>query len=203
VGAVAVAVRRWLPWALLALAGLAAVGGWSLYQSYRALDRAAQLLEEVDVDVSLRGVELSRGLDGRTEWRLKADAAHYAQDTGIVAVDNPRIVYYLGDGTSVAVNATSGEVNQASGDASLWPDVDIASGPSRARAERLDYRSADRSIVLTGAVRLWRDDMELEAPRAVLNLETNGVEADGGVRSVLRGVAAPTGKAGAKDKDKE
>jgi len=192
VGPVAVAVRRWLPWVLLAALAVAAVGGWSVYQTRKALERAAELLDDVDVDVSLRGVELSRGADGRTEWRLKADGAHYAQDTGVVAVDNPRIVYYLNDGTGeVAVNATSGEVNQASGDASLWPDVDIVSGPNRALAERLDYHSADRQLVLTGTVRLSRPDMTLDAPRVVLDLDTNDIHADGGIESVLTGALAP------------
>lgn len=191
-GPVAVAVRRWLPWVLLALAGLAAVGGWSLYQRHQMLTRAAALLDDVDVDVSLHGVELSRGAEGRTEWRMKADAAHYAQDTGIVAVDNPRILYYLkDDGGEIAVNATSGEVDQESGNASLWPDVDIVSGPNRARAARLDYSSAERRIVLTGDVRLERPDMTLDAPRVVLHLDTNDVDADGGVQSVLFNMTVP------------
>lgn len=188
-------MKRFVPWIIIVLLALAAVGGWSIYQAKQAVEQAVKALGDVDVDVSMQGVELSRGADGHAEWRLAADGAKYAQDSGIVTVERPRIIYYLSDGSGeIAVNATSGEVDQVSGGARLWPDVDIVSGPNRVTAERLNYDSAKRAVELVGSVRLVRPGMTLVAPKVTIDLNTNDINAEGGVESVLSGVALPSPK---------
>ncbi len=188
-------MKRLLPWMLIGLVALAAVAGWSVYSARQAAIQAARAVADVDVDVSMHGVELSRGAGGRTEWRLKADGARYQQDSGTAQVDNPRVVYYLdgsggeGNGT-VEVTAPHGEVNQETGAASLWPDVDILTGPTHVTADRLDYDGAARRIVLTGSVRMMRPGLVLTAPRAVLELDTNVISAEGGVTGDMRPVPA-------------
>jgi len=196
-------MKRFAPWILIALLALAAVAGWSVYSAKQAVKQALEAVEDLQVDVSMQGVELSRGAEGRTEWRLVADGARYAQDTGLAQVDNPRIVYYLGetggeaggdDQRIVEVNATSGEVDQESGGARLWPDVAITSGSTLVLAERLDYDGAQRSIVLTGTVRMMRPGLSLVAPKVTMDLKTSDIFAEGGVVSTLGDAPATEAK---------
>lgn len=180
-------MKRFVPWILIALVALAAVAGWSAYKAKQAVEQAARAVEGLEVDVSMQGVELSRGAEGRTEWRLKADGARYMQDSGLAQVDNPRIVYYLNSSgndsgnATVEVTAAHGEVDQESGAARLWPDVDIVTDETHITAERLDYDSAARTIVLEGTVRMVRPGLALTAPRATMDLRTNEILAEGGV----------------------
>ena len=57
---------------------------WGLWRmtAGEALDEMARVAKDVDVDVSMRGIELSQGREGRVQWRLKASGAEYVQDRG-------------------------------------------------------------------------------------------------------------------------
>lgn len=188
-------MRRRLPLILAVVLLAAGYVAWSLFSARQAVEEAADAVGDVDVDVSMQGVELSRGAEGRAEWRLKAEGADYLQDEGLVRVDNPRIVYYLEDGgDEVVVTAKSGELNQETDTARLWPDVTIFSGPTTVTADRLDYAGADRDIVLTGDVRIDRPGMVMTAPDVRLDLKTNDISASGGVRAELATGTLPGAK---------
>lgn len=173
--------------AVLAVVVLAVVaaGFWFWSARGREIAKVAELAQDVNVEAVMERVELSRGADGRTEWRLTADGADYLREQGLVRLTNPRITYFRPNGAEVKVFAPQGEVSQETGDAGLWPDVVIVSGPDTIHAQRLDYAGRRREIELSGGVRLDRGDMVLTAPRLTMQLSSNDITARGGVRSEL------------------
>ena len=184
-------MKRWVPVAGAAVLLIAIAGGWAWHTLGREAAVIADLAEDVNVEAVMERVELSRGTEGKADWRLTADGADYLRDQGLVRLTNPRITYYRPDGSEVKVSSSDGEVDQDSGDAGLWPDVVIVSGPSTIHSKRLDYRSGRREIELTGDVRMRRKDMVLAAPKLVMQLFSNDIIAEGGVRSMLWPVDAP------------
>jgi LPS export ABC transporter protein LptC len=147
--------------------------------------QAAELAASVDVDVSVSGLTLSKGSEGRLDWSLAAKGAEYLREQGRVRVTEPEITYFAegGNGTrrEIRVSAPEGLVDQEQETAELWPEVDIVIGPDTVRAERLRYSGAEHSIVLTGGVRIARPGMALSAERVVIDLATSLVTAQGGV----------------------
>lgn len=184
-------MKRFVPYLVTACILAAVAGGYAWHSMGQKAAEIARLAEEVDVEAVMERVELSRGADGKTDWRLTADGADYLKDEGLVRLTEPRVTYYRPDGSEVRVAAPKGEVRQESGDAGLWPGVVIESGPSTIHADRLDYRGNMREIELTGSVRLNRGDMILNAPRLTMQLSSNDIIAEGGVESVLWPETAP------------
>lgn len=179
-------MKRYLPWIVAVVVCIATVGLWFASQVRDEVAAVADLAENLDVDVALNKVELSQGSEGKAAWRLVANGADYLKDQELVRLDRPRVIYYQEqDGAEVEVTASEGEVDQASGDARLWPDVVIVSGPTTVYAERLHYKGESRDIDLTGEVRMERGEMRLNAPHMVMNMKTNDITADGGVTSLL------------------
>lgn len=184
-------MKRFAPYLAAALV-LALVAGAYVWRTWgEKAAQVADLARDVDVQAVMERVELSRGADGKTDWRLTADGADYLKDKGLVRLTQPRVTYYRPDGSEVRVSAPQGEVSQDSGDAGLWPGVVIEYGGDVIHADRLDYHGSAREIVLTGSVRLERGDMVLDAPRLTMQLASNDIIADGGVESVLWPKPAP------------
>ncbi|MBU1000905.1 MAG: LPS export ABC transporter periplasmic protein LptC [Proteobacteria bacterium] len=185
-------MKRFWPWVAVALTVLLLVGGGLWFRLREDVAAVAELAQNLDVDVALQRVELSQGAEGRANWRLVADKADYLKDEQLVLLDNPHIIYYQEkDGSEVNVDAPQGEVDQASGDAKLWPDVVIVSGPTTVYSDHLHYKSETRDIDLTGNIRLDRGEMQLTAPHLVMNMKTNDIKADGGVTCLLWAARPP------------
>ena len=164
-----------------------------------ALDKAAQLAKDVEVDVSMQGIELSQGREGRVQWRLKASGAEYLQEGGLIRVDSPVVTYYGGaDGqgpaasgskpgsTPIVVTAPKGEVLQDDEVVTLWPDVTVTMGMGEMRAERLVFTGKEtRTIRLTGSVVMHRGEMAVRAPEVEYDLDKDIIVAKGGVEADL------------------
>jgi LPS export ABC transporter protein LptC len=172
--------------ALIFAAALAGTGIWYLVQQSRVLQEARDLAGDVDVDVSMEGLTLSQGEEGKLRWKLEAAGAKYLQEQGRIRVDEPRITYYpKEDGRRLDVSAPEGEVDQDTEEAWLWPEVYMKSNDSVITAERLYYAGDNGTISLTGGVVLEREDMRVTSESAVIDLKSNAVVAGGGVRAVI------------------
>jgi len=180
------AVKKALMAVIVALI-LVAAAGWFWVRQSGLLEQAADIAENVDVDVSMQGLTLTQGEEGAMRWKLEAKNATYLQEEGRVQVDEPLITYYRDASDDViTVRAPKGEVDQNTEQAWLWPEVDMQSGQSAVRADKLHYTGSDRTIVLTGQVVLTRPDMQVFAEKAVVELESSGISATGGVKALIR-----------------
>ena len=121
---------------LLILTGLAVLG-WRMLWPER-LD--PEIVRELDVDLSLKGVNLSQGKDGRKLWNLSATGADYAESGDELTLTDPVITYW-GDegGEPVQVTAPRGQVWQKEDRARMWEGVNATRGEYRMRAETMDY----------------------------------------------------------------
>ncbi len=180
-----------LIWTLAVLAALsvAAYAAWHFSRLAQTAREVAKAAKDTQVDVSVQGLTLSQGKEGKLSWTLSAQKAEYLQEQGRIRVYNPRLVYYAedrkGQRHEVVVSAPQGEVDQGKEEADLGPDVRIESSNSTITADALHYAGAGRTLRLSGHVSLVHHELSMNATEVVLDLKTNEITARGGVVGVL------------------
>jgi LPS export ABC transporter protein LptC len=167
---------------LVVLAGVAALGKYVLWPE--RLDHVS--IRDLDVDLSLKGVNLSQGKDGRKLWNLNATGASYAENGDQLTLTSPGIVYWGQDGDEpVQVTAPNGQVWQKEDRARMWGGVNATRGSSRMRSENLDYSGHEHTLTLTGGVDLDGDRMRGHADRLTYFLDSGDFLAQGHVQVIM------------------
>ncbi len=141
----------------VSLAGI----GYQVWRSVAA--RVPRSLQEFGVELlphvaqHIRNFHRVKVKHGRMEWEIKADDARYFENESAVVVRSPELSIYTEDGVLQA-----------------W----LASKEGRlviAGTEELE------SVVLTGSVVVWLEDMELRAERATYDRARDLITAPGAV----------------------
>lgn len=139
---------------------------------------------EVDVDLSLKGIELSHGKEGQLHWKLTAKRAQYLQDQGVVEVTEPKISYhFVDDNKTLEVVAAQGRIEQQNERARLWPEVTAEYGENTLRADELEYEGERRELILSGNVQLMGPKLNCYAARMRYMLKTNDIIVEDGVKA--------------------
>lgn len=171
--------------AVLAMLAVAAYAAWHFSGLGRTAREVAKAVQDTQVDVSVQGLTLSQGREGKLSWTLSAQRAEYLQEQGRIRVYNPQLVYYAEDRNGqrheVVVSAPQGEVDQGKEEADLGPAVHIESGNSTILADALHFSGAGRTLRLTGHVSMVHRNLSMNATEVVLDLKTNVITARGGV----------------------
>jgi LPS export ABC transporter protein LptC len=149
----------------------------------------------VEMDLSLQGVTLRQGRDGRLVWTLNATAADYQKEQGVVMVTDPDIVYFQENKDDpVYVTGDHGRIDQKSDQADIWSNVIVLYQGSRLLTDSLHYNGTSSLLSFKDRVEVHRDDMVLTADRAQVELETKNLEAHGRVRTVVMTRANPVSR---------
>lgn len=168
--------------ALLLLAGLGVLGGYVLWPDRPVPDIA----RDIDVDLSLKGVNLSQGKDGKKLWNLSAAGANYAEAGDELTLTAPVITYWGEEGAeAVEVMAPKGQVWQKEDRARMWDGVNATRGEYRMRAEALDYTGGNRTLVLSGNIEISSDSMQGRSDALTYFLDTGDILARGNVQVTL------------------
>ncbi len=141
---------------------------------------------DADVDVSMSGVEMRLGQEGRTLWTLRALSASYDQGQQMVLLNSPSIIKSLdGRDIPIIVSAPLGEVDQASSDIRLWSGVHMEYGPTYLNSDEAVFVQVDETIFLHGDILLDRQGLQLRSQRGDVDLQTWVVNAEGGVEVLI------------------
>ena len=141
---------------------------------------------KLDVELSLEGVELSQGRDGRKLWSLRAAGADYADAGKELSLNAPVITYWGEDeDIPVQVAASKGQVWQKEDRARMWDGVNATRGEYLMHAETLDYLGAERKLAMAGGVDLAGRNMQVRSDAMTYFLESDEILATGNVRMLL------------------
>lgn len=163
------------------LLGLGLLGKYVLWPERPGTEAVKQL----DVALSLEGVELSQGRDGRKIWALRASGADYAEAGNELTLTAPVITYWSEDETSVQVMAPRGQVWQKEDRAKMWDGVNATRGEYLLRSQTLDYLGAEQKLVLSGDVDLTGQKMQAQSDTMTYFLKSDEILATGNVRVLL------------------
>jgi len=178
-------MKRALLWllTLALLAGLAMLGKHLLWPDQ--LDNLS--LKDLDVDLSLKGVTLSQGKDGKKLWNLNATGAVYAENSDELTLSDPVIVYWGEQGGEpIEVRAPKGQVWQKEDRARMWDGVDGVQGQYAMRSETLDYEGKNRTILLGGSVKLTGESMQGRSDTLTYFLDSGNFRAQGNVQVIMK-----------------
>jgi LPS export ABC transporter protein LptC len=138
------------------------------------------------MDLSLQGVTLRQGSQGRLLWTLNATRADYRKDQGIVLVTDPEILYFQEEeSTPVYVEGDHGRIDQKNDQADIWSHVLVRYQGSVLTTQSLHYNGTSSLLLCNKDVEIRRKDMVLTSQRATLELATKRVQAHGQVKAVL------------------
>lgn len=151
-----------------------------------ATDVVSLVPEDVNVDISLDGVEFSRGEAGELTWKVSAASGGFDRQSGQVTLVNPVLTYYYGaEREKMVVAAPKGEVVQERQWVRMWPAVEGTYQDNRVLANEMEYFGEAKEVHLQGDVQLYAPQGIIKAPRAVVSLTDNTVTATGGVDAVI------------------
>lgn len=178
-------MKRMLLWllTLALLAGLAMLGKKLFWPEQ--LDNLS--LKDLDVDLSLKGVTLSQGKDGKKLWNLSAAGATYSENNDELTLADPVIVYWGEEGGEpIEVRSPKGQVWQKEDRARMWDGVDGVQGQYVMRSETLDYEGKNRTLLLSGTVKLTGESMQGRSDTLTYFLDSGNFEAQGNVQVIMK-----------------
>lgn len=191
--AAATAARRWKRRALF-LVLTAAAAAAAVYFGKRQLDflsspPPAREAAETGAGMLLERIHQTATRDGRTEWVLDAEKAHYLPGEKKVLLSGVSVLYYLKDGGTVRLTADEGAVFTDSNDMRAAGNVVVFNDLYRLETQAIDYAHAARRIRSRSPVKITHRTAEITADALELDLGENRLSLDGHVRLVDSGEA--------------
>lgn len=102
------------------------VGGfyWFSHRSGKGL-RESVIDSAGDADLSMKGIDYVQTKNGRKEWRLIADEAHFLKKTNEAQLKNVKLIYFTKDKKEVTLRGNEGLFNTDTHDVAVWGDVKV------------------------------------------------------------------------------
>ena len=159
-----------------------------VYMGYRRLSEAPELLLDTlqdGADMSIGKIHQTATRNGKREWSLEAESAHYIEDKKEVILKDLAVTFYLDDGDEVYLTAQRGVLNTGSNDIEVSGNVIIKKDTYRLVTEKLNYENKQRIIFTLSPVLLTGKDARVSANSASLDLNTNTIRLKGNVESTI------------------
>lgn len=145
-----------------------------------------KIAANIDVDLSLKGITLSQGRQGKQLWNLNATGALYAEGTDELALEMPCITYWGENATeTIVVCAPNGLVWQKQDRAKMWNGVNASRGDYDLFSSDLMYTGDVKELVLTGDVQVRSTTMQARSDELTYFIESGDFSANGNVAVTL------------------
>jgi LPS export ABC transporter protein LptC len=168
---------------------LAAVGTIVLvFVGYRRVSNAPEMLLSSIKDganLSLGKIRQTSTRNGKKEWSLEADSAHYIETESKAVLKNLFVTYFLEDTREVYLHADQGIMHTDTNDIEFSGNVVIRNEEYQLRTERLSYEHGRRFIFSNDPVHISGDDSELSAASITYDLKANKVVLTGNVAATI------------------
>jgi LPS export ABC transporter protein LptC len=160
----------------------------AIFMGYRQVSEAPEMLLSSIQDganLSLGKIRQTATRDGRKEWSLEANSAHYVENQNRAVLSELSIIYFLKDDRKVYLNADQGILNTNTNDIEFSGNVVVKNEDYRLRTERLNYRHEQRLIFTNDPVHISGNGSDLKADSLKYDLNAEQVVLTGNVAAVL------------------
>ena len=157
---------------------------------YRRISTAPELLLssiKEGANLSLGKIRQTATRDGKKEWGLEADSAHYIENDKKAVLKNLLITYFLKDNREVYLEAEEGILQTDTNDIEFSGNVVIRNEDYRLRTRRLSYEHGPRVIFSKDPVQISGEDIELSANSIKYDLNNNKIVLTGNVEAAFAG----------------
>ena len=164
---------------------LVAIGTISaVFIGYRRVSSAPEMLLssiKEGANLSLGKIRQTATRDGKKEWSLEADSAHYIENEKKAVLKNLMITYFLKDNREVYLNAKEGILRTDTNDIEFSGNVVIKNEDYRLKTKQLSYQHGPRMIFSHHPVQISGEAMQLSANSIKYDLNNNKIILTGNV----------------------
>ena len=135
--------------------------------------------------ISIDKVHHTATKDGKKEWSLVADSAHYMDKDNKVLFENLHVVFYMDDGSEVSMNADRGYLHTKSNDIQVEGNVLVNNGTYWFETRSLNYFNQSRRMRTNDPVHVSGEWFTLSADAMTVDLNAQKSEFKGNVKGIL------------------
>ena len=141
--------------------------------------------DQNQASISIGKVHHTATRDGRKEWSLVADSAHYLDKENKVFFKKLEAIFFLDDGSEVSLSADRGYLQTESKDIQVEGDVLVDNGTYRFETSSLNYYHQSRRLRTDDPVKVSGEWFTLKADAVSVDLNAQQSEFTGNVKGVL------------------
>ena len=141
--------------------------------------------DQNQASISIGKVHHTATRDGRKEWSLVADSAHYLDKENKVLFKKLEAIFFLDDGSEVSLSADRGYLQTESKDIQVEGDVLVDNGTYRFETSSLNYYHQSRRLRTDDPVKVSGEWFTLKADAVSVDLNAQQSEFTGNVKGVL------------------
>ena len=155
------------------------------FRNHTAGTDAALPDDQKRASISIGKVHHTATRDGKKEWSLVADSAHYLENENKALFENLLVVFYMDDGSEVSLTADRGYLRTDSNDIQVEGHVLVNNGMYRFETRSLEYFHQSRRLHTDDPVTVSGDWFTLSADAVSVDLNQQQSEFKGNVKGVL------------------
>ncbi len=160
----------------------------AVFMGYRQISEAPEMLLSSIKDganLSLGKIRQTATRDGKKEWSLEANSAHYIENENKAVLKELSITYFLNDESRVYLNADHGILDTNTNDIEFSGNVVVKNEDYQLRTERLNYRHEQRLIFTEDPVHISGEAANLKGDTLRYDLNAGKVVLTGNVAAAL------------------
>jgi LPS export ABC transporter protein LptC len=160
----------------------------AVFMGYRQVSEAPEMLLSSIKDganLSLGKIRQTATRDGKKEWSLEANSAHYIENDNKAVLQELSITYFLNDERRVYLNADHGILDTNTNDIEFSGNVVVKNEDYQLRTERLHYHHEQRLIFTDDPVQISGEAANLKGDTLRYDLNAGKVVLTGNVAAAL------------------
>ena len=159
-----------------------------VFVGYRRISTAPEILLssiKEGANLSIGKIRQTATRDGRKEWSLEANSAHYIETEKKAVLKDLTVTFFLENQGEVYLNAEQGTLKTDTNDIEFLGNVVIKNADYKMTANRLNYLHSQRLIFSNDPVHISGESAELQAESLSYDLNSNKIELTGEVEATI------------------
>jgi LPS export ABC transporter protein LptC len=159
-----------------------------VFVGYRRISTAPEILLssiKEGANLSIGKIRQTATRDGRKEWSLEANSAHYIETEKKAVLKDLTVTFFLENQGEVYLNAEQGILKTNTNDIEFSGNVVIKNADYKMTTDRLNYRHSQRLIFSNDPVHVSGKSADLQAESLSYDLNSNKIELTGKVDATI------------------
>lgn len=138
-----------------------------------------------DATLSIGRIHQTATRDGRKEWSLEADSAHYIGKNNQMVLKGLKVVFFLKDNSEINLQADQGILKIDSNDMDVSGNVVLKNQEYKLLTEKLAYSHDRRMLYSNAPATIFSTAIQLTADSMALDLNSKKLTLEGSVETTI------------------
>ena len=168
---------------LIALGGV--IGIYIGFQQDSKISESVPESIEPDATLSVGKIQQTATREGKKEWSLEANSAHYIQDRNQMGLKELAVTFFLKDESEVTLVADQGILETDTNDIEVSGNVMVNNNEYRMLTEKLSYAHKRRLLYSNVPVTISGASTQIAADSISFDLNSNKLTLEGSVEATI------------------